>query len=160
MDQQQLKQAIGKPQALRLKQIGGGIKVGEVLGSRVLVKTVTPRTEMDRVEEAGLIAIPKFVKKENTPLPTTGVVLIVGPGVPCKWCGEKRQNHEQGKHCLSSSDIFKPTISEGDMVMFPKFSGCDFNIEEEDLRILEVAEVMCTLVDSENSLTEVAKDGE
>jgi co-chaperonin GroES (HSP10) len=157
MDQAQLKAAIGKPQMTRLKQIGAGIKVGQVLGSRVLVKTVVPRTDMDRVEEAGLLTLPKWVKKENTPLPTTGVVLLVGPDVPCRTCGELSREHLQ----LDGNDWsckYNPAIKEGDMVMFPKFSGSDFTIENEDLRILEAAEVMCTLVDTEEALAEVVAE--
>lgn len=149
MDQADLKSAIGKPHMIRLKQVGSGIKVGKVLGSRVLIKTVAPRTEMDRVEEQGLIVLPKWVKQENSPLPTTGLVLAVGP--------DCEQNHDP------TCDRFFckcPTIiQEGDMVMFPKFSGSDFQIENEDLRIVESKEILCTLVDTEQSLVEIS-DGE
>jgi len=129
MDQKELAAAL-KPNLLRLKQIGAGIKVGKVLGSRVLVKTVVPRTDLDRVEEEGLLFVPKHVKTENTPLPTTGIVIQVGPGVS--------------------------VVTEGDMVMFPKFAGCDFKIENEDFRVVEEAEVMCTLVDTLGNVIEVS----
>jgi len=156
MDQSDLKAAIGKPYMLRLKQVGVGIKVGKVLGARVLVKTVNPRTEMDRVEEEGRIIVPKWVKKENTPLPTTGLVLAVGPDIPCEYCGYRKAD---GIHADSSMCVYVAQLSEGDMVMFPKFSGSDFQIENEDLRIIEAKEILCTLVDTEGALMEVG-DGE
>src|SRR5262245_33594814 len=96
----------------RLKELGSGIKVGRVLGTRVLVKPVTPFTEMDRLEKEGLLYAPKHVKEELTPRPTTGVVVAVGQRVTL--------------------------VSEGDMVMFSKFAGMDFLIEEEQLRIVHV----------------------
>ena len=107
------------------------------MGSRVLVKTVTPRTKMDEVEEKGMLYIPKSVKEQNTPMPTTGIIL------------------QLGAYANMNDDI---TLQVGDMVMFPKFSGCDFNIEEEDLRILEASEILCTLVDTQGALAEVAKN--
>jgi len=131
MDQADLKQAMGKPQMLRLKQVGLGIKVGKVMGARVLVKTVKPWTEADEVEKKGLLYVPESVKKENTPLPTTGIIIMTGPDVPVDF------------------------LQAGDMVMFPKFAGSDFQIENEDLRIIESKEILCTLVDTEESLMEV-----
>ncbi len=159
MDNKDLAAAIGKPQIARLKQIGSGIKVGQVLGARVLVKTVTARTEMDRVEEQGLIHLPKWVKKENTPLPTTGIVIAVGPGVLCRLCGQPYYEHSHADVGIVNArgcSLYQPPIAEGDMVMYPKFSGSDFTIEEEDLRILEAADILCTLVDTEGAIAEVA----
>lgn len=156
MNQQELKEAIGKPQIARLKQIGSGIRVGKVHGDQVLVKTVAARTDLDRVEEEGKIIVPKWVKKENTPLPTTGIVLLVGPSVACSTCGRPSFDH-QGD--WGSCEKYIPFIQEGDMIMYPKFSGSDFCIEEEDLRILSAKEILCTLVDTQGALAEVA-DGE
>ena len=132
--------------------------MGKVLGSRVLIKTVAPRTEMDRVEQQGLVFIPKWVKKENSPMPTTGIVLAVGSDVQCAICGEGglSGNHRDDlAYCAS----YTPIINEGDMVMFPKFSGSDFQIENEDLRIVDSKEILCTLVDTQQALVEV-EDGE
>lgn len=78
---------------------------------------------MDEVEKKGILFIPETVRDQNTPLPTTGVIVAVGEL-------ERRDR-----------DIF----AEGVMVMFPKFSGMDFTVEEEDFRILETREVLCTL---------------
>jgi len=154
MDQAQLKDAIGKPQLLRLKQLGSGIKVGKVLGARVLIMTVDPRTDLDRVEEEGIIMIPKWVKKENTPMPTTGVILEVGPELPCQLCGQPSFEHSNDEWARCKT--YSPTLSPGDMVMFPKFSGSDFQVEEQNLRIVESKEILCTLVDTQEVLAEVS----
>lgn len=151
MNQQELKEAIGRPQLSRLKALNEKVKVGKVLGSRVLVKTVTPETEMDRVEKEGRLVIPKAVKEQNTPMATTGVVLLVGPNVPCEECGHEGLVHQDGFICST----YRPMLQEGDMVMFSKFSGTDFRIETEDFRIMEASEIICTLVDVEGVLREV-----
>lgn len=79
---------------------------------------------MDELEKKGLIYAPEDAKEKNTPLPTTGLVVEVGMGV-----GREMR------------DVLRPTTG----VMFPKFSGSDFAIEEEDYRILDVGEILCTL---------------
>lgn len=135
MDTKDLQEAIGRPQMARLKALGKGLKVGKVLGRRVLVLTVAPYTEMDKVEKMGLLHIPKSVKEENTPLPTTGIVLLVGP------------------------EVMEGTVGEGDMVMFPKFSGSDLLIEEQNMRILDIREILCTLVDTRGEVREEQSDG-
>ena len=109
-----------KPQIPRLKQLTSGHSVGQVLGNRVLVKTVEPYTEMDRLEKEGLLYAPDTAREANTPLPTTGIVVAVSAEV----------------HALF----------EGDMVMFSKYAGTDCYFNEEAFRILDVREVLCTLV--------------
>lgn len=110
-----------KPQIARLKQLTNGLRVGKVIGARVLVKVVEPYTEMDRVEKEGVLFIPETARDANTPLPTTGVVVAVG-------------------------DVFD--IAEGDMIMFSKFAGSDCYFNEECFRILDEREVLCTLVEA------------
>lgn len=116
-----------KPKLHRLKELGAGVRVARVLGERVLVKTVIPRTELDEYKEKGLV-IPGYVEKEYTPLPTTGIVLGVGESV----------NPE--------------TLKEGDMVLFARLSGMDFTINEQDLRIIHVREIMAILEDTDGSV--------
>jgi hypothetical protein len=127
------------------------------MGARLLVKTTAARTDLDRVEEEGHIIIPKWVKRDNAPLPTTGIVLLVGPDVPCSTCSQPERLHRDG---YLDCGTFTPIIGEGDMIMYPKFAGSDLRIEEEDLRILEAVEVLCTLVDTQQVLQEVKADGE
>ncbi len=127
---QDIRDALGNPQILRLKQIGKGVKVGKVLGDRVLVSTIIPTTEMDKVEKEGLLYIPKDMKDRNTPLPCTGVVIQVGDGVTCE-----RQSQ----------------LASGTAVMFSRYAGTDFTVEQNDgFRILETREILCTLeIDAE-----------
>lgn len=122
-----------KPQIQRLKQLTNGLEVGRVLGDRVLVKTVDPYTEMDRVEKEGLLVIPETAKEENSPLPTTGIVVAVGFNAQTNARGE-------------------PILTEGDMVMFSKYAGTDVFLNEEAFRILDTKEILCTLVESKENV--------
>lgn len=108
---------------------------------------------MDEVEKKGLVYIPQAVKKENTPMPTTGVVIATGR-LDCSFCGGEWHGDDE-KGAINIAHDYMPAIFEGDMVMFPKFSGSDFQIENEDLRIIEAKEILCTLVDTEEALMEV-----
>ena len=49
-------------------------------------------------------------------------------------------------------------LSEGDMVMFSRFAGTDFRVDEEDFRILEENEIMCTLEDTEGVVVPVKEN--
>lgn len=115
------KTVLTRPQIDRLKQLTNDLKVGYVLGDRVLVKLVEPFTDMDRVEKEGRLIIPETVKEANQPMPTTGVVVAIGAGVN------------------------SPYIAEGDMIMFSRFAGSDCYFNEEHFRIMEIREVLCTL---------------
>lgn len=127
-----------------------------MLGARVLAIAVEPETEMDDVERRGLLVIPKDVKKDNTPRPTTGIVVAVGPAIPCYMCGRTKWEHDdRGWVCCAAYD---PTLREGDMIMFPKFAGNEHIISEESMRIMDEKEVMCTLVDTEEVVREVSCD--
>lgn len=119
MDSKELRAVLTKPQIARLKQMTDGLEVGQVMGARILVKLVVPYTEMDRLEKEGLLVMPETGKEANTPLPTTGVVVAVGP--KCE------------------------TIGEGAMVMFSKFAGSDCFFNNEQFRVMEEKEVLCTL---------------
>lgn len=123
MDSKEVRATLTKPQIARLKQMTAGLRVGRVLGERVLVKLAIPYTEMDRLEKEGLVVIPETARDANTPMPTTGVVVATGEAV-----GE---------------------LHEGDMIMFSKYAGTDAIFNEEEFRILEEREVLCTLVTDE-----------
>lgn len=92
--------------------------VSRVLGTNVLVRTVKPWTEMDEVERKGLVYVPEHIKKANEPLPTTGVVMGLG-------------------------EALNGELKEGDMVMFSKYSGIDFHMQEADYRLLPIENIMC-----------------
>lgn len=127
MDAKEAKKVLTKPQIQRLKQMTSGLEVGKVLGERVLVKLVEPYTEMDRLEKEGILVIPETNRESNTPLPTTGIVVAVGRG------------GEPG-HLLE--------LAEGDMILFSKYAGTDIYLNEEAFRIMDVREVLCTLVET------------
>lgn len=111
-----------------LKELGGGLRVGRVLGDRVLIRTVTPLTELDEYKKKGII-IPQSVEKEYIPLSTTGIIVAVG------------------------DDVTK--LKAGEMVMFARLSGMDFTISEQTLRIIQVKEILAVLVDTDESVVEV-----
>lgn len=126
---------VQKMNRLSLKQVGDGLKIKRVYGNRLLIKTVTPITELDRYKAAGL-SIPN--EAEHTPRPSTGIVIQLGMGVM-----------HYGDH----------SIQEGDMVLFSKYAGADFTIAEEDFRILDINEILCTLEPIDGPVVEVQVDG-
>jgi chaperonin GroES len=125
MDTKEQRTVLGKPQVARLKDLGMGLRVGRVLGDRVLVKPVTPFTEMDRLEKAGLLYAPTRDKEANTPAPTTGVVVQLGPDL----------------EMLSSESELKA----GDMVMFSRYAGMDIVVDQGDFKLLRYSEIACVL---------------
>lgn len=131
---EEVRQAIARPQLTRLKQLGKGLRIKMVLGKRVLVRTVQPYTQMDDVEKKGLIHIPESVKEKNTPLPSTGIVVQVG----------------------EDADDRERFNLDGAMVMFSKHAGTDVVVEEEDYRVLDIAEIMCVFeLESDAPIAEV-----
>lgn len=115
---EEMREAVGKPQALRLKALNRNMTVRRVLGTNVLVRTVKPWTQLDEVERKGLVYIPEAVKKANEPAPTTGVVMGLG-------------------------EALNGELKEGDMVMFSKYAGVDFHMQEDDYRLLPLENIMC-----------------
>lgn len=134
MDQKDIKAAMGKPHLLRLKEVAKGIQVGVVFGERVLVRKIQPFTEMDRVEESGFLVIPETVKEANTPPPSTGIVVQLGTDLM------------QGDYPTARYDQLKP----GTAIMFSRYAGSDVIVDEEEFKILDVKEIMCTLEKKED----------
>jgi co-chaperonin GroES (HSP10) len=114
----------------KLKMVGSGLRVSKVYGSRVLVKTVKPYTAVDRAEKESGLYIPETVKDKYDNQPVAGIVVMCGDDV------------------LSDIDH----ISEGDMVMFGRWSGNSYQIEQQDFRILDIKEVMCKVEAIDGSL--------
>lgn len=135
MDATNARQMLTKPQVQRLKQLTNGLRVGRVLGDRVLVKLVIPYTEMDRLEKSGVLFVPETAKDEHTPLPTTGIVIARG-------------NEVDGR------------LADGDMIMFSKYAGTDVYFNEEAFRIMEVKEILCTLEATEEEVVIVPVNDE
>lgn len=124
----EVRSAMGKPELAKLKALGEHCKIERVLGNRVLIATVTPFTDMDRVQKEGTLYIPDTIKKENTPLPSTGFIVQVGDGV-------------------SPEDREK--LVEGTAVMFSKFAGSDWIVETEAYKILDIQEIMAIITFAE-----------
>lgn len=81
------------------------------------------------------------MKDANQPLPSTGVIVKLGEGF------------------TDAPDPFESCqLSEGDMLMFSRFAGTDFRVDEQNFRILEENEVMCTLVDVDQVVTPITEE--
>lgn len=131
--------------ASKYKEIGGGLRVGRVLGDRVLVKTVVPRTELDDYEKRGLV-IPETAKATYGSLPTTGIVLAVGE--------EVRERKLTTPHTPEGFTLI-PILEVGDMVLFSRVAGMDFTVAEQQLRLINTKEILAVLVDTDDSVVEV-----
>lgn len=136
MHSNELKTSLGRAAITKLKALGSGIQVGKVMGRRILVKLVESYTDMDRVEKEGTLYIPKTVRDANQPLPSTGVIVKLG---------EEFAYTDTGG------------LAEGDMIMFSRFAGTDFRVDEQNFRILEENEIMCTLIDTEQVVTPISE---
>ena|SRR5579872_4016588 len=124
-----------KAQIERLKQLGTGLYVEAVLGDRVLVETVAPETGMDKAKKSGLY-IPESIEKANTPKPATGIILLVG------------------------DDVDSRRLGPGVMVLFSKYAGFDFIIDEhEGYRVLDTREILCVLGRREDSDALIVPEG-
>lgn len=139
----------------RLKEIGEGVRVSRVLGQNLLVKTIVPKTELDEVTKRGALYIPEHIKKDYTPLPSTGIVLGVGEGVGCRYCKFERLDPIHTDTFAGEPHPFEAILNEGDMIIFPKIGGMDVNIAEQDLRLIDIRQVLAVLSDTDESVVEV-----
>ena len=130
MTHQDALRLIPVPELHKLKQIALGIEIDRLFGTRILAECIEPHTKMDSAYKNSGIVIPATVKKDNTPMPSTGIVMGLGAEV----------------------DPAGP-IQVGSMVMFSKHSGTEFVFTDDDAkqdstkrwRILDITEVICTL---------------
>lgn len=120
MDSKEMKESLPLPQAMRLKTIGAGVFVKQVKGRRLLVRSVIPHTEMDKYKKAGLV-LPDGLERQYTPIATYGPIVQVGEG-----CDEEEWQ-------------------EGMLVLFGKFSGTDFTMQNEDFRLIHEDEILAVL---------------
>jgi co-chaperonin GroES (HSP10) len=184
MDIQQAKAAITIPQVNRLKDLGMGLKMGRVFGTRVLVQPVNPFTEVDRLEKEGLLYAPKNAKDQATPLPSTGVVLQLGEGLINQFKGSgthisywvgKRDGRDIEVEVTENDEYFNVSglrresrimyveeqnwpLRVGDMVMFSKYAGSEPTVEQVTYRMLNFSEIMCTLIATEPEAYAVTTD--
>ncbi len=135
MTHEEARRLIPVPELHKLKQIALGIEIDLLFGTRILVECIEPHTKMDSAYKNSGIVIPATVKKDNTPMPSTGIVMGLGAEV-------------------------KPDgpIKVGSMVMFSKHSGTEFVFTDDDTkqdstkrwRILDIDEIVCTLRSNNN----------
>ena len=87
------------------------------LKDRVVVRPVEEDTKT-----AGGIYLPDTAKEK----PQTGDVVAVGPG----------------KFVESKGDYFPPPLNAGDRVIFGKYAGTEIRVAGEELKILEVKDIL------------------
>lgn len=109
--------------------------------------------------------IPESVKEANTPLPSTGIVLLIGEGLWTKTGTTYYEGNRDGKfisvrasdvalefnvaglHAVIKQDTQNDSgLQEGDMVMYGKYAGSDASVDKETYKILFIDDIMCTLV--------------
>jgi co-chaperonin GroES (HSP10) len=133
MNSNEQRQALGKPYLQKLKDLGMGLSMDRVLGDRVLIMPITPFTEMDKVEKAGLLFIPDSARDINTPPPTTGEVIMVGPEVGS-------------------------VITIGEAVMFSRFAGMDIMLDNVAMKLVHINEIACVLKAANPDAIELVED--
>jgi chaperonin GroES len=89
------------------------------LGDRVVVQA----TERDETTPSGLV-LPDTAKEK----PQEGKVIAVGPG-----------------KLLENGDRVALDLKEGDRVLFSKYAGTDFKLDDEDYLILSERDVLAVL---------------
>ena len=91
------------------------------LGDRVVVKPL----DRDEVTKSGIV-LPDTAKEK----PQQGEVVAVGPG-----------------RVLDSGDRVSLDVTVGDKIIFAKYSGTEFKMEDADLLILNERDILAILQD-------------
>jgi chaperonin GroES len=86
------------------------------LGDRVVVKPL----DREEVTTSGIV-LPDTAKEK----PQQGEVLAVGPG-----------------RVLDSGDRVEPDVKKGERVLFAKYSGTEFKLDQEELLILRESDIL------------------
>lgn len=142
MNSNEQRQALGKPYMQKLKDLGMGLSMDRVLGDRILIMPITPFTEMDKVEKAGLLFIPDSAKETNTPPPTVGEVVMVGPDVPF----------------IDLDNNTDQVVKVGEAVMFSRFAGMDIMLDNVAMKLVHVNEIACVLKVKNPDAIELVED--
>ena len=90
------------------------------LGDRVVVKPLG----RDEVTKSGIV-LPDTAKEK----PQEGEVLAVGPG-----------------RTLDTGERVVPDVKKGDRVLFAKYAGTEFKLEQEELLILRESDILALVV--------------
>ena len=120
--------ATTKSAADRMKRASATVMKGQVtarqlrpLGDRVVIKP-TPREEMTK---SGIV-IPDTVKEK----PQEGSILAVGPG-----------------RILDDGRREQIDVKEGNKVLYAKYAGTEFKIDDEDLLIVSQKDILAIVED-------------
>ena len=92
------------------------------LGDRVVIKP-TPREEMTK---SGIV-LPDTAKEK----PQEGTILSAGPG---------RLNDDGKREAMD--------VKEGDKVLYAKYAGTEFKVDEEDLLIVSQKDILAVVSDT------------
>ncbi len=90
------------------------------LGDRVVIKPL----EREEVTKSGIV-LPDTAKEK----PQEGEVIAVGPG-----------------RILDSGDRITPDVKQGDKVLFAKYAGTEFKLDEQELLILRESDILAVVV--------------
>jgi len=94
------------------------------LGDRVVVKPV----EREERTKSGIV-LPDTAKEK----PQQGEVLAVGPG-----------------RILDSGERIVPDVKQGERVLFAKYSGTEFKLEQDELLILRESDILAIVNNNGN----------
>lgn len=135
MDPAELVRQLPTQEVFKLQHIGGNLVVDSVRGSRLLIRPVTPRTELDRLEETCGIVVPQGAKEQYTPKENIGIIVRLGDGVP------------------------KGMYQEGQAVFYSKWSGTEFTESKASgsFKIISTDDVLCTMRAKEGALNDAVK---
>ncbi len=86
------------------------------LGDRVVIKPL----EREEVTKSGIV-LPDTAKEK----PQQGEVLAVGPG-----------------RILDTGERVRPDVKQGERVLFAKYSGTEFKLDQEELLILRESDLL------------------
>ena len=102
------------------------------LGDRVVVKPLA----REEVTRSGIV-LPDTAKEK----PQQGEVLAVGPG-----------------RTLDNGEKVVPDVSQGDRVLFAKYAGTEFKLDQDELLILRESDILAIVVNGSSSSHQVAVD--
>lgn len=129
MDPAELMNKLPMAEVFKLRQLGENLEVDKVVGKRVLVRLVKPRTAYDEIfERTGIVAPNQETEDKYRPLSNMGIVVQVGEEVV--------------------------GVEPGEMVFFSRYAGVEFteNRAEGSLKILWADEILCTMKAKEGAL--------
>ena len=94
------------------------------LGDRVVIKPL----EREEITKSGIV-LPDTAKEK----PQQGEVLAVGPG-----------------RILDTGERVRPDVKQGERVLFAKYSGTEFKLDQDELLILRESDILAIVTQNGN----------